>query len=141
MRLGARRLLALVLTSALASSAVSFAVVTAEGQDRGRPAASRRGRDRASDRPSEAREAEADTADPDAPSTSDDEVSARSSERTEGGNKVKVIEFSGFDVNGRLKSPQLLYFLNRVRAEFDRPRLPHRSFVPELDRSTKATGF
>ncbi len=55
----------------------------------------------------------------------------------EGDTSVKVMRFSGLDVEGRLKSPQLLYFVNRVRAEFDRPKLPHRSFMPELDRSTK----
>ncbi len=55
----------------------------------------------------------------------------------EGDTSVKVMRFSGLDVEGRLKSPQLLYFVNRVRAEFDRPRLPHRSFIPELERSTR----
>jgi len=54
----------------------------------------------------------------------------------EGEREVKVMNFSGLDVEGRLKSPQLLYFVHRVRAEFDRPRLPHRSFIPELARST-----
>jgi hypothetical protein len=53
----------------------------------------------------------------------------------EGQREVKVMNFSGLDVEGRLKSPQLLYFVHRVRAEFDRPRLPHRSFLPELSRS------
>ena len=75
----------------------------------------------------------------------DDEASGDSSnadahaeERNEGGDsKVKVFRFSGFDINGRLKSPQLLYFLNRLRAEFDHPRLPHRSFMPELERETQ----
>ena len=57
------------------------------------------------------------------------------------GDKVKVYEFSGLDISGRLKSPQLLYFLNRLRAEFDRPRLPHRSFMPELVRSTRGKAF
>jgi len=61
--------------------------------------------------------------------------------RTEGGNKVKVFRFSGLDLAGRLKSPQLLYFLNRMRAEFDRPRLPHRSFIPELQRSAQGKAF
>ncbi len=61
--------------------------------------------------------------------------------RSESGGKVKVFRFSGLDVAGRLKSPQLLYFLNRLRAEFDRPRLPHRSFLPELQRSTKGKAF
>lgn len=61
--------------------------------------------------------------------------------RTEGGEKVKVFRFSGLDLAGRLKSPQLLYFLNRLRAEFDRPRLPHRSFIPELQRSAQGKAF
>jgi hypothetical protein len=55
----------------------------------------------------------------------------------EGDTSVKVMQFSGLDIEGRLKSPQLLYFVNRVRAEFDRPRLPHRSFMPELQQSTE----
>ena len=53
----------------------------------------------------------------------------------EGGRKVTVIRFTGLDISGRLRSPQILYFLSRVRAEFDHPRLPHRSFIPELERS------
>ena len=61
--------------------------------------------------------------------------------RSEGGEKVKVFRFSGMDLAGRLKSPQLLYFLNRMRAEFDRPRLPHRSFIPELQRSAQGKAF
>lgn len=61
--------------------------------------------------------------------------------RQEGGEKVKVFRFSGLDLAGRLKSPQLLYFLNRMRAEFDRPRLPHRSFIPELQRSAHGKAF
>jgi hypothetical protein len=55
----------------------------------------------------------------------------------EGDTSVKVMSFSGLDIEGRLKSPQLLYFVNRVHAEFDRPKLPHRSFMPELERSTE----
>ena len=64
-------------------------------------------------------------------------TAAESREVTEDGGKVKVFRFSGLDISGRLKTPQLLYFLNRLRTEFDRPRLPHRSFVPELVRSAK----
>ena len=42
----------------------------------------------------------------------------------------------------RLNSaPQLLYFLNRLRTEFDRPRLPQRSFMPELVRSSNGKAF
>ena len=55
----------------------------------------------------------------------------------EGDTSVKVMQFTGLDIEGRLKSPQLLYFVSRVHAEFDRPKLPHRSFLPELERSTE----
>lgn len=83
------------------------------------------------------------SAEPDAPTGTDDDVSAESSfhDGGEGGSKVKVMEFSGLDISGRLKSPQLLYFLSRLRAEFDRPRLPHRSFIGEMERSTHEKAF
>jgi hypothetical protein len=54
----------------------------------------------------------------------------------EGDTSVKVMKFTGLGIEGRLKSPQLVYFVQRVRAEFERPELPHRSFMPELDRTT-----
>jgi hypothetical protein len=60
---------------------------------------------------------------------------------TEGDTKVKEMEFSGLDIEGELKTPQMLLFLNRLRAEFGRPRLPHRSFMPELQRSTRGKSF
>ena len=55
----------------------------------------------------------------------------------EGETSVKVMTFSGLDIEGRLKSPQLLYFVSRVHAEFERPKLPHRSFMPELMRTSE----
>jgi hypothetical protein len=61
--------------------------------------------------------------------------------RKEGDSEVKVMEFSGLDIEGQLKTPQMLYFLNRLRAEFGRPDLPHRSFMPELSRATKEKAF
>jgi hypothetical protein len=54
----------------------------------------------------------------------------------EGDTSVKVMKFEGLGIEGRLKSPQLVYFVQRVRAEFERPELPHRSFMPELERTT-----
>lgn len=78
----------------------------------------------------------------DSAAESDDSAeNADTREVNEGDSKVKVFRFSGLDISGRLKSPQLLYFLNRLRAEFDRPKLPHRSFMPELERSTKTKSF
>ena len=44
--------------------------------------------------------------------------------------------FGGLDIDGKLKTPQLLYFLNRMKSEFDTTTPDKRSFIPELKRST-----
>jgi hypothetical protein len=82
-----------------------------------------------------------DGADDDEAADDEEDTSAESDIVEVDGQKVKVFRFTGLDISGRLKSPQLLYFLNRLRAEFDRPRLPHRSFMPELGRSTEGKAF
>lgn len=157
-----RRLVVLALCGALAGAGTAS---LAQGQDGGTRTHAREGRGRRTKRetPSSSSTSDSgshaktgtgtghdtsehspvsDTAEPDAPEGRDAEgVDARSTIRQEGGSSVKVLEFSGLDVSGRLKSPQLLYFLNRVRAEFDRPRLPHRSFIGEMERSTHEKSF
>jgi hypothetical protein len=45
---------------------------------------------------------------------------------------VKTYKFGTIEVEGRMKSPQIIYFLRRVRAEFDAGSLGHRSFMREL---------
>jgi hypothetical protein len=45
---------------------------------------------------------------------------------------VKTYKFGTVEVEGRMKSPQIIYFLRRVRAEFDAGLLGHRSFMREL---------
>jgi hypothetical protein len=45
---------------------------------------------------------------------------------------VKTYAFRAVEVEGRLRSPQMIYFLRRVRAEFDPAGLGHRSFMREL---------
>ncbi len=52
------------------------------------------------------------------------------------GPKSKTYTFTGLDIDGKLKTPQLLYFLNRMKSEFDSTTPDHRSFIPELERST-----
>ncbi len=52
--------------------------------------------------------------------------------------KVKSYDFSALDIEGRLKTPQLLYFLKRMEAEFAATTPDKRSFLPELKRSTDA---
>jgi hypothetical protein len=43
-----------------------------------------------------------------------------------------VFRFGEIEIEGRLKSPQLVYFLRRVRAEFAAGDLGHRTFMREL---------
>jgi hypothetical protein len=50
--------------------------------------------------------------------------------------KIRSYTFGGLDIDGRLKTPQLLYFLNRMKSEFDTTTPDKRSFLPELKRST-----
>jgi hypothetical protein len=45
---------------------------------------------------------------------------------------VKTYKFGAIEVEGRSKSPEIIYFLRRVRAEFDASTLGHRSFMREL---------
>jgi len=45
---------------------------------------------------------------------------------------VKTYKFGPVEVEGRLKAPQVVYFMRRVRAEFAAGLLGHRSFLREL---------
>lgn len=57
----------------------------------------------------------------------------------EGG--TKVFRFGEVEIEGRLRSPQLVYFLRRVRAEFSSGGLGHRSFMGELSETRKEAHF
>ncbi len=51
------------------------------------------------------------------------------------GGKPKTFDFTGIDLSGQNRSPQLLYFLERANEELERASLEKRSFIPELVRS------
>jgi len=53
----------------------------------------------------------------------------------------KTYEFGEVEVEGRLKAPQILYFLRRVRAEFRAGLLGHRSFLPELSDTRRSSAL
>jgi len=48
---------------------------------------------------------------------------------------AKVFDFTGLSLGGRMRTPQLLYFLDRADEELDRAALEKRSFIPEMARS------
>ena len=54
---------------------------------------------------------------------------------------TRAFKFSELDIEGRLKSPQLVYFLRRVRAEFAAEDLGHRSFIREMSETRKEPSF
>lgn len=64
---------------------------------------------------------------------------ARVEKTLDGG--VKVFRFGELEVEGRLRSPQLVYFLRRVRAEFAAGDLGHRSFMLELSQTRQTDNF
>jgi hypothetical protein len=54
---------------------------------------------------------------------------------------TKVFRFGELEIEGRLKNPQLVFFLRRVRAEFAAGDLGHRSFLRELDETKLDPNF
>lgn len=68
------------------------------------------------------------------PSTSN----VKESKQTDAGSSYK---FGELEIEGRLKTPQIVYFLRRVRAEFAAQDLGHRSFTGELRETRKEPSF
>jgi hypothetical protein len=51
--------------------------------------------------------------------------------------KEKNFDFNALDLNGRMRTPQLLYFLERANEELERASLEKRSFIPHMVRSVE----
>lgn len=49
--------------------------------------------------------------------------------------QTQVFDFSGLNLAGSERKPQLLYFLDRAQEELQRASLERRSFIPEMVRS------
>jgi len=58
-------------------------------------------------------------------------------DKKKAGDKVKNFDFNALDLNGRMRTPQLLYFLERANEELERASLEKRSFIPHMVRSVE----
>lgn len=68
-------------------------------------------------------------------------ASAEEKKSTPAAAKVETLDFDAQQVEGRLRSPQILYFLRRVRAQFAPRPLGHRSFLLELADTRRSTAL
>lgn len=57
------------------------------------------------------------------------------------GGKNQVFDFTGLSLGASMRTPQLLYFLDRASEELQRASLQRRSFVPEMVRSISEEGL
>ena len=55
--------------------------------------------------------------------------------------KPRVYTFGGLDLEGKLRTPQLLYFRSRMRQELDTSSPARRSFMKELEATADAQGL
>ena len=58
-------------------------------------------------------------------------------DKSKKGDKVKNFDFNALDLNGRMRTPQLLYFLERANEELERASLEKRSFIPAMAKSVE----
>ena len=57
------------------------------------------------------------------------------------GGKNQVFDFTGLNLGASMRTPQLMYFLDRASEELQRASLQRRSFVPEMVRSISEEGL
>ncbi len=55
--------------------------------------------------------------------------------------QARTFDFGAMSFEGTMRTPQLLYFLGRVKQELDRAALEKRSFMPELARTVDQGGL
>jgi len=73
------------------------------------------------------------------PTSQPDAKADKNGEKDKGAKKEKVknFDFNALDLNGRMRTPQLLYFLERANEELERASLEKRSFIPHMVRSVE----
>jgi hypothetical protein len=61
----------------------------------------------------------------------------KSSDKGDKKGKEKTFDFDNLKLNGQMRTPQLLYFLERANEELERASLEKRSFIPHMVRSVE----
>lgn len=128
---------------AVAIAFMLSAISTAEAGPRSKKARKARAQERAEKRARRHKKSRRPAPPPDA-ATADDAPDAADAPPTPAGGKnggakpprgEKVFDFSGLELAGSVRMPQLLYFLDRAEEELERASLERRSFVPAMMRS------
>ena len=57
--------------------------------------------------------------------------------KKDGKAKEKNFDFTDFNLSGKMRTPQLLYFLERANEELERASLEKRSFIPHMVRTVE----
>ncbi len=70
-----------------------------------------------------------------------DAVATVKETKAKSGGKNQVFDFTGLNLGASMRTPQLLYFLDRASEELHRASLERRSFVPEMVRSISEEGL
>jgi hypothetical protein len=79
-------------------------------------------------------------ADPQAGASKEDAKEAKDGKapaKKDGKAGVKNFDFTDFNLNGKMRTPQLLYFLERANEELERASLEKRSFIPHMVRTVE----
>ncbi|HEY5937590.1 MAG TPA: hypothetical protein VIU61_23245 [Kofleriaceae bacterium] len=69
--------------------------------------------------------------------TAKDDKDDKADPKKKADTKPKNFDFTGLDLNGRMRTPQLLYFLERANEELERASLEKRTFIPHMVRSVE----
>jgi hypothetical protein len=76
-------------------------------------------------------------ADKDGPAAAAPKEDGKATPKKDGKPAVKNFDFTELNLSGKMRTPQLLYFLERASEELERASLEKRSFIPHMVRTVE----